>query len=221
VIVGTSTRAARDHARHVVEDEEFARWATEQADLVGSICKDHNKIVECASILKLFGADTKAVPVALSKRGWLSTQDISRGPWPEEILLVEGRITNIDDNEYAGVELNEGVLVISSTHHMGFPIDMEEFWNDLGDRPIRSIPEEEELGWWQFNCGSVSGSVVAALAMAWSSTVEAVLSVSEMPVEVDLPVRVIGRRASQDVSKQVRIVRKSKGLEVSLDRAKS
>lgn len=211
IIVGKSTRAARDRAVPIVEDEEFARWATEQSDLVTTICKDHNKIVHCANVLNLFGADTKAIPIALSSRGWVSTQDISSWRhWADEVFLVEGVIADDEDNEYAGIALNDNVLVVSSTHYMGFPIDMEELFDRSSQREIFSIEEDEKRGWWPFNCYRVSGSVVTALADAWSTTVEDILKISEMPVDIGLSVRTVGQRAGKDISKRVRILRKPK-----------
>jgi hypothetical protein len=217
IIVGTPTRASRDYAIHIVEDEELARWATEQSDLVNTICKDNNKLVKCADIIRLFGGDTRTLPVALSNRGLVNAQDIST--WqecPDEVLLVEGNITGekgFDENRDTGYEtiiLNDNVLVISSTHFVGFPIDMQELMEQSHNNLGGSIEDDEKKGWWTFNGYRIGGVVIEALAKAWSSTVENVLSASEMPVDWNIPIRSIGKRAGEDITTHARIVRRPK-----------
>ena len=202
IIFGSPKNAARNRAQAVVEEEEFSRWASEQATLLANACKDLHSQREVARWVRLFGGNTGSLLLALTKRGWLSAAQIAAGSWPAELLLLEG-----EPEKFADVVLREDVLVVDGATSITFPIDMHE----LSRQPLLSDEEEEALGWWQFNHWRLSGAVVEAIASSWLARVEKIMEISHMPTEGfgrRLEERLIGTREGRPVKAGVRIVRR-------------
>jgi hypothetical protein len=89
ILVGTPANATRTTAIPVVEDQELARWATEQAKLVQKFHDDPASLRDVASVIRTCGGDTYKLPIALTKDGWKSTYELSK--WknaPSEVFLI-------------------------------------------------------------------------------------------------------------------------------------
>jgi hypothetical protein len=206
VILGSPKNAARNRAKAVVEEEVFAQWASEQAILFASTCKDLHSQRACARYVRLFGGNTGPLPLALTKRGWINAVQIAASSWSEELFLLEA-----DPEKFADVDLRENVIITDGVTSLTFPVDISDLNRDFDQRSSRTSEEEEALGWWHFNDWKVSGAVIEAVASSWSTTVEEVQAISYMPVEAwpkRLKKRVIGTREGGPVKEDVRIVRR-------------
>jgi len=206
VFLGVAVTASRSHARPLADDEAFAEWSSEQADLLSGLGRLPKQLESAAAYIRMCGGNTGAIPIATCRRGWISASEIV--DWkecPDEILLVESG----GERDYNDVNLDGHVLVVSSLRTFSFPANMDYFSDHERSESLRRTSEQEEaLGWWYFNEATLAGGVMQALAKKWETTVEEIQRASEMPVEWPLSERRIGQRGSLEVVAHVRIVRR-------------
>lgn len=207
VLVGQPFRAARDLAIPVVEPQELARWATEQADLIPSVFGSPEEQVQCAQIVRVCGGDTRDLPIALSQRGWLTFGDI--WAWeslPDEVLVV-GRGEVEHRRTIGDLALHDNVLAIDH----GRPGIIEApSWAMRGEQWPR--PESPAQGAELYDQQTLRGAVIGALAQAWSVTPEAVRNAS-LFADNNTPEnqREVGLVNGQPVRMRVYIIRNPQG----------
>ncbi|MEO7993661.1 MAG: hypothetical protein ABI743_04615 [bacterium] len=96
VLTGTPLRAARDVAKPVTNEKGYAEWASKQALLIAERRHLYHQIYgtskdprpEFAIQVCALGGDPAQLPVALTKKGWLSWPEIAQEKWPGQITCV-------------------------------------------------------------------------------------------------------------------------------------
>ena len=203
LLIGTSETAARNVGMPIIGKETLSQWATGQADLVFSVYEEPEDLESCAAIVRACNGYTGKLPVALSKSGWLSADDIS--VWkdiPDEILLVHDAAVSIKKRELGELRLYPNVLavgmgmpVILQFRHSGFYID----W--LGDK-------DNCLG---FHAKTLQGAVIEALARAWNKPLKDIIDSSSFrnDDEEENVEREIGTVNGKPIKESVDIIKRS------------
>lgn len=166
VLVGRPGSTRQAAALPVVERQELARWASEQAALVPSLVKDPAEQIACAQIVRALGGTLAGLPIAEGRAGFLTEQAITA--WddvPNEVLLVRdqggrglwwrGRIT-----------MKPNVLVVRM--HLPTILDGKDPAVWPGEDPRNAEP-------WRAVLGTLAGAVLEALARAWGVSLDAVV----------------------------------------------
>jgi hypothetical protein len=165
IFVGEPTRAARDIAVPVADEQSLKQWACEQVDLMTGFAAEPHLGSEIAQTVRLFAADTKNLPVAQGAAGWVSAEEIAS--WidpPDEILLVSH--FDIERLESVQLSLHPNVLGIS----YGMPVVLQSGGRSSGlDWPHRISSRFAEGREW---LDTTQGLVVEALAHAWNVPAE-------------------------------------------------
>lgn len=164
ILVGTTTKIARDSSIPIIDETSLAKWASEQAKLIN---KSRNEsITSCAETIRSCGGDVDDLAIAFSKYGWMNYKQIVEryAKYEEIILLKDGKYYETEDFfERFGLEfeLDDNVIVVSHEHTNFI----------LGARHWPSQRNHDEL--------TLSNLVIDALSEAWSSPVEKINEVSE------------------------------------------
>ena len=164
ILVGTTTKIARDSSIPIIDEASLAKWASEQAKLINKSRNDYG--TDYAETIRSCGGDVDDLVIAFSKCGWMNYQQIvERYANYEEITLLKEANYN-EEMELFGrfnldIELDDNVIVAS--HTPGTLIS--------GARDWPSQINHEEL--------TLSNLVIEALSEAWSSPVEEINEVSE------------------------------------------
>ena len=195
VLVGRPGLTRQATALPVVERQELARWASEQAALVPSLVKDPAEQIACAQIVRALGGTLAGLPIAEGRAGWLTEQAIAA--WddvPSEVLLVReqggrgpswrGRIT-----------LEPNVLVVRM--HLPAILDARDPTLWPGEDPRNAEP-------WKAVLATLAGAVLEALARAWGVPLDAVVKATGPSRET----RVIGVVDGKVVEGFVDVVKK-------------
>jgi hypothetical protein len=76
VLVGRETTVARDEAEAIVSVQELARWATEQASLLGDLPATPHLKAKAAKVVLNCGGDIGELPFARWNRSWVARSDL-------------------------------------------------------------------------------------------------------------------------------------------------
>jgi len=171
ILVGTTTKLARDISTPIIDEVSIAKWASEQAKLIKKPMKFSENLL--AEIISSCGGDVNDLPIAYSNDGWMNyKQIVERYPLYEEIILLNDIKYNqeMKDIEKIGyylkckdnvIELEDNVIVVSQK-----PKTL-----------IYGVPD------WPFHKESVKLTlydlVIKALSEAWSLSVEEIIEASE------------------------------------------
>ncbi len=213
ILVGRPLTAARKSALPIVEYEKLSEWASEQADLVQEIIDDPEDLVQCAGVIRACSGKTRDLPIAFCSKGWISASEISN--WenpPDEILLVQdAAVWNVqrDFNEFL---LHDHVLAVDMRipgilqPDFKYGIEACFFWPKILQSEIGHIFK------WNFHRRALKSAVIEALTIAWSASLEEVLSVSVSDFSTDETSfkREIGLGDDKPVMETVAIIRNPK-----------
>ena len=75
ILLGEPTTASRESARPTATKEVIARWATNQAEIIGSIVKDEEQQARSAEVVLECGGETKDLKIVRWGRDWLSASE--------------------------------------------------------------------------------------------------------------------------------------------------
>ncbi len=166
VLAGAVTRAARDEAIPLIGDEESARWASEQAQLLSSSHKaDYTPtLVYLASMLRACGGDVSSLPMAIggAPGRLMGLQQVLH--WSSQLDRV--RIVRGSGGSYE--DYDPDVLSVS--------IDIPE-QGGLGE-PLFFWPwtlREEKTGWEAWK-RTMAGAVTEVIAVAWEVPLQSLTS---------------------------------------------
>lgn len=121
VIEGRVVRAARDSALPLVDDSNLINWATEQADLVKSITSDKDLLHQAASTVIKLGGDPKDLPIAINRKKWLSSNNISDLPNLDDHVILINKYSAMDlFKHFENYELLDEVFILD--FHQYIPI---------------------------------------------------------------------------------------------------
>lgn len=87
-IAGESTRVSREEAKIRIDDEELARWATEQASLIRSMNTTPEKLAECAAIIVLLGGEIGDLPIAQAEGKWMNSETLADWARDKESIII-------------------------------------------------------------------------------------------------------------------------------------
>jgi hypothetical protein len=154
VLMSQSTKASRDSALPLVESDELARWATEQADLCAKTWKAPSSQAGCARSILSCGGDSKDLMVCRYQNQWVSLNQLaSMTHLPDELLLVDEYFVDIQLQHATDVVLNKNVMVCS----------IHGFETILMDRSLNAPWPNKSRN----NLSAEISGIVKALANAW------------------------------------------------------
>lgn len=165
VLVGQTGPTRTAPALPIVDRQELARWASEQAALVPNLVKDPGEQMTCGQLVRALGGTLAGLPVAEGRAGWLNERAIAA--WeniPDEVLLIreQGRVASWRGK----IKLEPNVLVV----RMHLPTILEgrdpALWP--GDDPRHPEP-------WRAVLSTLAGAVFEALSRAWGVPLDAVV----------------------------------------------
>jgi hypothetical protein len=192
---GISIRATRDLAVPVAQSSELARWATDQAKLMGSLITNPELLFEIADAVNAFGGDVGNLPIASGINGWMNFSQIAE--WqdvPDEILLISDAFFSLEQRKHRKLTLHPNVLVTSKA----FTI------------PLRSVYDDAHPVFWPNIENLLTTVVIKALAKAWSSPLEDVMQISEFTTDKKKVKREIGLADGKLIFDSVDVIKNPK-----------
>jgi hypothetical protein len=173
ILTGTSSTAARNIAIPDIRNEVLSDWASEQAQWAAKKVRRPDWLADIASTIRSLGGSTQKLPCAEGESGWMSARDIRRQYAKfEEIILVQDASVSLARRHLTDLVLMPNVLSIGvGLRPVLYSRDNDIDWPDLGN--AIEIPKD-----WRFNLQTLAGSVIEALAEAWSCSLLSVLAVS-------------------------------------------
>lgn len=173
LLLGHPDRPTRASARPIAFDcpEALINWASGQSDLVRGVTEDMYILHNYTSIIRLFGGDTKDLPIARSSAGPLSFNDIARSrDLPNEIRLMQ---------ELWGVA--GGTLPTLPTNAIAVGQGRgNALYDPLFDHDPRRRADHPH---WRRFWMSLWGATIEAIAQGWGVPLQAVLEASEISDE--------------------------------------
>jgi hypothetical protein len=172
ILNGTPASATRNTAIPVVEQDELARWATEQAKLIQKLYKEHGVLSNFAQVIRICGGDTGRLPIAFAKDGWKSAYDISR--WkkaPNEIFIVRDYDAGYEPRNRKLV-MDVGVLAVSEGYF--WPLLATSTGQDAWPKsPVVDLSGNMTIK------NTLKMAVIESLARAWSTSFQDILHISD------------------------------------------
>jgi len=172
ILVGETRRTARNKAEPIVDLTELARWADEQAALVGGLSGDAETLLhDCAAVIWCCGGDTGPLPIVETADGLLTFGDVARwGDAPDEVVAIE--CAALWHLRRAGAHASLGRNVVATYH--GSPLLIWSYgpWPTARDK----APYSGSIGW----ADTLLGAFMEALAKAWGVSLADVLDASEL-----------------------------------------
>ena len=203
ILLGEPYRASRDIAIPIIEQNKLNEWATEQAGLIVKNLSNPEQLNNIASVIKRLGGHTGDLPIALSSKGCVSSKDISeRKNTPEEVLLVQDASLYLAQKEKGKIILNDNVYAVD----VGWPGIFQGSGSYSIYWPEFKIVHDNEN--WQFHSNSLVGSIIEALAINWSCSVQEIVEVAEFDDDEKYVKREIGKVDGNLVELNVIIIRK-------------
>ena len=203
ILLGEPYRASRDIAIPIIEQNKLNEWATEQAGLIIKVLSDHKRLSNIASVIKRLGGYTGDLPIALSSKGWVSSKDISeRKNTPEEVLLIQDAALHNAQKKKGKIILNDNVYAVDVSR----PGIFQGIRSSFIDWPEFEIVHDDEH--WQFHFYSLVGSIIEALSINWSCSVQEIVEAAEFYDDENEIKREIGKVDGKLVELRVMIIRK-------------
>jgi hypothetical protein len=176
ILVGSTTKIARDIALPIIDEVSIAKWASEQAKIIKKTIKKPGTIY--AELIRALGGDVNDLEIAYSNYGWMNyKQIVERYSSYEEIILLDSDEYDqgnedikkfesylIYNDIYSGecaIVLKDNVIVVSKK----LPLIIL----GVSDWPSHRMSAEFTL----------YELVKKALSEAWSSSVEEINEVSD------------------------------------------
>ncbi len=194
LLVGMSSRAARDVARPSVPASVLGAWATEQASLCSKLY-DEQKLLGIASVVWACGGELGSLPVCVTRAGYRTWQQLLEDFSGEQEVLVGSIYTAERIRELLpDVEFAPNVVFIDNGIYTGIrSIRSNDFWPI--DMHLRWSPS---LMW---TMRSLTGAIISALSEAWGIPVE----VLAKPIEEYRVQRVIASASGRDLTEMVSV----------------
>ena len=202
ILLGEPYRASRDIAIPIVEQNKLNEWATEQAGLIVKNLSDPERLSNIASIIKRLGGHIGDLPIALSSKGCVSSKDISeRKNTPEEILIVQDATLHIAQREKGKIILNDNVYAVD----VGRPGIFQGSNTSFINWPEFEIVHDNKH--WRFHIYTLVGSIIEALSINWSCSVQEIVDSMEFYDDEKEIKREIGKVDGKPVELRVKIIR--------------
>ena len=183
ILVGQPTRAARDGAVPTVPLAILKKWADEQANLVPKLWGKPEDQAGCAQYIRICGASTGKLPIAIFRGQWLSVEDIQNLAAPPDVaILIDHFTVEFELKLLKSLKLRENVFITSTS---GWPGLLQSQSHDRW-------PGELETGF-LFGSGPrqlppLAEAVVEGLATAWKVSKEEVISANDLKKETNIVV---------------------------------
>ncbi len=202
VLFGMPVTASRGAARPIVNDEELARWATEQAQLLGSTLAAENAMKLAASV-RAVGGDTGPLPVAYVGGRPRAATELSTIEWSDEVLIMAIGVFNKKREEAHDIVVEDHVV---ATHtHVANLVGIG--WELTP--ALWPVPREMRGDPVTHHSRTLVGIVLSAIAAAWQcpvSTLVAASGIERQPPPWEQ--RPIGTAANEEVEAPVYVLRR-------------
>jgi hypothetical protein len=194
-LVGNATRASRDEAVPLVEKHELARWASEQSELVSDVWNDVEEQQSCAQYIRLCGGETRALPIAQFRDGWVSMAQVRELAKSMDKILICSRYEVGEAKKFLpSFQLGDNVFVTQSN---GIPAILQSSFDDARWWP--------HPNWDSGSSPELAGAVMEAVAEAWEVPVSSLKQQSEKFIQMEL-----GRAADKVITGRARVLARSR-----------
>jgi hypothetical protein len=174
VLTGRPVTAARSVAIPIVENSTIAQWASDQARLIAlNHPQKDEDLYHLTHVVYTCGGDAANLPIGRGRDGWLTAEDIALWTDVHEVLLVDTMI-GMSVHDVTKVRLDANVIATTSSDVVVLMGDAyrPKSWPDWH----ASTAQDD----WLFRFQTPEGAVIKALARAWSTSVKAILDVSQL-----------------------------------------
>jgi hypothetical protein len=189
ILVGHPLRASRDSARPSAPLHVLKKWAEEQTEVIPRLWDDEGSQSACAQYVRMFGGQTRGLPIAIFQGRWWSADELSVMPNPPETILL------VDAYVKSRLELLESYLICDSVFIVGggggIPGLIQGSSNHLWPVPIGEDPTWQDNWFMKY---TLTGAVIESLASAWGTPVEDVLASNDLKRESNATVATEGER---------------------------
>lgn len=204
ILQGESKRVSRDVAIPLASQEELARWADEQADLVTDIYDDPSDLSKCAQIVWMCGGTPDNLPVVRYQGEWRTYEEISTAKMDHDEIILLGELffeTAMDHDRE--LDLHENVLVgqfsmvphlLRSTVRFG--------------RPVKGSSSGDEWPSGSFLEQSMTSLVLDAISTSWGISTEDIYDNSSLAEEDRYVEREVGQENGSPVEDEVIVIQR-------------
>lgn len=211
ILTGNAISASRDSAIPLVDKNELAKWSSEQADLIPNSVNEPEEQAVCAETIAVCGGRTGSLPIAHGSSGWLNySQIVERFRSAREIVLISEPAYYMEKMKFKEFKLNDNVIAVS----MGIPgiLQTHSAYRLLLDWPDRGCEAGHHV--MKFHCKTLMGVVINALAMAWSSPLDAILDISEFDEDDKELIQEVGLGDGEPVRLESDLIRRPNSKKV-------
>nr|WP_286173335.1 ATP-binding protein [Clostridium sp. WB02_MRS01] len=173
IFIGKSDRASRDIGIPIVTNQALQEWATDQADLISDLSLELDSELECASIIRECGGETKQLKIAFNKNGSCNYNEI------------ENYIKEQNNDSYLVIQ-DASVHIYERDHSCKVEFMENVFWSDSGQPGIFQYHGDYRYIEWPdngiswFHSQTLQGLIIEALCEVWDTGVNGIIKVSDI-----------------------------------------
>ncbi len=181
IVLGSADRAARDAACLLVDDDELARWATEQAELWSDVGAPPLRRMEFADVVATLGGTAAGYPVAVWQETELPEAELMAYLGAHDVIsIVSSNVVGLNESFGGPFDWAEDVLVL------------QQGWRTRLSGAGESGSQEFFEGWSRF---PLFFQTMMMISRAWDVDVNAVWDA----IRAHEPEVAIGTRAGEPV----------------------
>lgn len=200
ILIGTPYTASRDIGIPVADRNIMKQWSSEQARLINNYIETSEDLSECAAVIAQLGGNLEYLPVARSRKGWVSIKEISELAYlSDEVLLVQDAALINRERQIGEIILHENVLAVS----MGSKVLIQSVNNPSWiPWPVDPTHNEDQV------FITLSNVVIDTIAATWGTSVKKVMKISEFSGDDKSIEREIGFCNGNSVTLRVNIIKR-------------
>lgn len=177
ILIGRSDRASRDIGIPIISPDKLSEWATCQADILSNskLLLDEKTEIECASIVRRCGGNTKGLKIVHHKNGTVNYDGLKyiiKNMNASSYLVVQDSAVSIYERRNSSkIEFLENVFWVDA----GAPAVLQT-GNMIDD--IYWPVKNRVLDW--FASITLQGLIIEALSEVWGNSIEEIRNFSDI-----------------------------------------
>lgn len=175
IFIGDSERAARDIGIPLVAEKLLQNWASNQAELISKMSLDTDMEMECASIIRSCGGNTKKLKIAYHNGNAINYNEI------KEIMK------ELKSDTYV-IFSDTKVQIYERDNKRKIKFIENAFWADCGIPGILQCRDIQRHIFWPetiknrewFHSATLQGLIIEALSEIWNTSVNEIIKSSNI-----------------------------------------